>query len=242
MTRHLAVGRLPPDAEVILQAAARTGAPGSLVRTRAIEDAYRKIETLYPELFKKEHNNMKIMLTDVRVAFTDALFEAKTVNGEGKPAYSVVPLLDPVRHAKLIKEIEAGEETVAKEKWGAKADAILKQLRAQDKAALHDGNTKASYDGFEGMKFLSARSQTRPLVIDRDKSPLVAADGRPYAGCYCNVQVELWAQDNGFGKRINTQLKGVQFVRDGDAFAGGAPASADDFTSLDAGADAAALV
>ena len=238
MTRRLAIGRLPPDAEAILKAAAQVGQPGSIERARAIEDAYQKTEDLYPHLFQQEYRNMKIMLNDVRVAFTDALFEAKTVNGEGRPAYSVTALLDPVRHKKVIAEIEAGIDTVAKEKWGAKADAILKQLRASDKTALHDGDTKSAYDGFEGNLFISARSQTRPLVIDRDKSPLVAADGKPYAGCYCNVQIELWPQDNGFGKRVNAQLKGVQFVRDGDAFAGGAPASADDFGDISDGAAA----
>jgi hypothetical protein len=238
MSRRRIVGRLPPDAEAILKAAAQVGTSGSIERTRAVEDAYRKTEELYPSLFQQEYLNMKVMLTDTRVAFADAIFEPKTVNGEGKPAYSITALLDPVKHKKVIAEVEAAIEEVARAKWGAKADGVLKQLRASDKTALHDGDTKAQYDGFEGMMFVSSRSNTRPLVIDRDKSPLVSSDGKPYAGCYCNVQVELWAQDNGFGKRVNAQLKGVQFVRDGDAFAGGAPADADDFGSLDDGNDA----
>jgi len=32
----------------------------------------------------------------------------------------------------------------------------------------------------------------------------------------------LWAQNNQYGKRINAQLDGVQFVRDGDPFGDGA--------------------
>jgi hypothetical protein len=44
--------------------------------------------------------------------------------------------------------------------------------------------------------------------------------------------VELWAQDNSWGKRINATLKGVQFYQDGEAFAGGVSASADDFEDL----------
>lgn len=38
--------------------------------------------------------------------------------------------------------------------------------------------------------------------------------------------VEFWAQDNNYGKRVNATLLGVQFVRDGAAFAGGTTGAA----------------
>ena len=41
--------------------------------------------------------------------------------------------------------------------------------------------------------------------------------------------LDIYAQDNGYGQRINATLKGVQFIADGEAFAGGAPAGDDDF-------------
>lgn len=182
---------------------------------------------------------MKIKLTNVRLAFPQ-LFEAQTVNGEGKPAFSASFLIEPTNP--LVKTINAAIEQVAKDKWGAKADAILKQMRATDKVALHDGDLKAQYGGFEGMYYVAARSAVRPLVIDRDKSPLVQADGKPYAGCYVNASVELWAQDNNYGKRINASLGGVQFFADGDAFAGGGAASEDEFDDITAGANAESLV
>ena len=71
----------------------------------------------------------------------------------------------------------------------------------------------------------------------------VEADGLPYSGCYVNASIELWAQDNNYGKRINASLRGVQFYRDGDAVAGGGgPASEDEFDDLAEGADADNLV
>jgi len=182
---------------------------------------------------------MKIKLTNVRLAFP-VLFEAKTVNGEGKPAFSASFLIDPADPQ--VKALNQAIETVAKEKWGAKAEVILKQMRAQDKTALHDGDLKSNYDGFPGNLYVSARSATRPLVIDADKSPLVEADGKPYAGCYVNASIELWAQDNNYGKRVNASLRGVQFFRDGDAFAGGGVASEDEFDDISEGAAAADLV
>lgn len=233
------IGELPPDAVAILKAAGQVGAPGSLKRSLAIEAATAEVRDLYPSFFKRE-TNMKITLNNVRGAFLDALFVAKTVNGEGEPAYSGTWLLTPDHPA--IPELEAAFAKVAKDKWGAKADAVMKELNLKDRTALHDGDTKADYDGFPGNMFVTSRSKTRPTVIDRDRSPLTAADGKPYSGCYCNVIIELWAQDNNFGKRINAQLKGVQFVKDGDAFGGGTPpADANEFADLGAGSDAGDL-
>lgn len=182
---------------------------------------------------------MKVKLTNVRLAFP-VLFEAKTVNGEGKPAFSASFLLDPADPQ--VKALNQAIEQVAKDKWGAKAEAILKQMRAQDKVALHDGDLKANYDGFPGSLYVSARSATRPLVIDKDKSPLTEQDGKPYAGCFVNASIELWPQDNNYGKRVNASLRGVQFFRDGDAFAGGGAASEDEFDDISSGATADDLV
>jgi len=178
---------------------------------------------------------MQIKLNNVRLAFP-ALFEAKTVNGEGKPAFSASFLIDPADPQ--IQTIEAAIKTVAKEKWADKADALLKSLEKQDKTCLHDGDVKSNYDGFPGNMFVSARSNTRPTVLDRDKSPLVEADGKPYGGCYVNVSLDIWAQDNNYGKRINASLRGVQFFKDGDAFAGGGAADVDEFDDISEGADA----
>jgi len=178
---------------------------------------------------------MKLKLTNVRLAFP-ALFEAKTVNGEGKPAFSAALLIDPADPQ--VKTINAAIEACAKDKWGAKAEVMLKQLRAADKTCLHDGDLKASYEGFPGNLFVSARNPMRPTVLNSDKTPLVAADGKPYAGCYVNVVLDLWAQDNNFGKRVNATLSGVQFLRDGDSFTGGGAASEDEFDDVSNGATA----
>lgn len=177
---------------------------------------------------------MKLSIKNVRLAFP-VLFNAKSVNGEGDPAFSASFLLDS-KHPQ-IAEIKKAIDTVGKEKWGAKWDAVKKQMEAADKTALHDGDTKAEYAGFEGNFYISARNKVRPLVIDRDKSPLVESDGKPYAGCYVNASIELWAQDNNYGKRINASLRGVQFLKDGDAFAGGGTATDDEFDSVDEEAD-----
>lgn len=170
---------------------------------------------------------MKILLRDVRLAFPN-LFKASAPKGGGAAAFSASFIM-PTTH-KQVAELKAAFKKLATEKWAAKGDAIFKAMDAGDKLCLHNGDTKSDYEGYEGNLFVSSRSKTRPTVFDQQRVPLTEADGKPYSGCYVNASIELWAQDNEFGKRINAQLRGVQFLRDGDAFAGGGtPADAEEF-------------
>ena len=169
----------------------------------------------------------RLMLKSVRLAFP-ALIEPSSY-GEGEPAYSATLIMDPDQAEAVDKALAA----VAKDKWGAKADAQLKALRASGKVCLRDGDEKAEYDGFEGKMFVAARSKTRPTVVDGQRNPLTERDGRIYAGCYVNASIEIWAQDNAYGKRVNATLRGIQFVRDGEAFGGGRPAAADEFDEIE---------
>lgn len=172
---------------------------------------------------------MKIKLKNVRLAFPN-LYEARAKNAGDKPAFSAAFIFPPDHEA--VEEINKAIATVAQEKWGDKAAANLKALKAADKTCLHNGDTKSQYVGYEGNLFVNARSMTRPGVFDADGSPLIEADGRPYAGCFVHAIVDLYAQDNAYGKRINASLAGVMFYRDGEAFSGGESATADDFSDL----------
>lgn len=172
---------------------------------------------------------MKLSVKNARAAFAQ-FFEPKAFNGEGKAEYSCSLLIDPADPQ--LAAINAAIESVATEKWGAKAKDVLKQMRAADKTCLHNGDLKSNYAGFPGNMYISARNSLRPTVVDKDKTPLVASDGKPYSGCYINAVLELWAQDNKYGKRINATLMGVQFAADGEAFSGGGVASEDDFDDI----------
>ena len=173
-----------------------------------------------------------VKLKNVRLAFPK-LFRPETVGTGDTKYYSAAMPIEPgsENHAAL----EAAIEEAAKGKWDTKSAAILKNIREKgDIGYVHRAATDdegGAYDGFEGM--YSANASRRedkgpPYIVDRDgRSPLTAASGKPYAGCYVNATVEVWAQDNTNGKRINLQLRGVQFVKDGPAFSGGAPIDPD---------------
>lgn len=180
---------------------------------------------------------MKLKLTDVRVAFAEGLLE-KTSIADSKPAYQARALV--AKDSPLVAKIKEAEEEVAVEKWGTKADGILKKIRANEDGLLKDGDKKADLEGFAGMHFVNFRSDARPTVVNRAREVVTVDDGLVYSGCVMNVHVEVWAQDNKYGKKINAQVTGAQFVRDADAFTGSAtPSDTDDFDDLSAddGAD-----
>ena len=176
---------------------------------------------------------MKVHLKDVRISFAN-IFEPKQVQGQGEAKFSAA-FLFPRTHP-ATAELTAAIQAAAKEKWGAKADEVLKALKASDKLCAHDGDSKSDADAYPGNLFVNASNKVRPLVIGPQREPLVATDGKPYSGCYVNAIIEVWPQDNTFGKRVNASLLGVQFLRDGERLAGGGVAAADDFEALPAAA------
>ena len=91
-----------------------------------------------------------------------------------------------------------------------------------------------NYADFENHMYVSANSKVRPLIMDVDKTKLTNADAsRIYSGCYGYVLLDVWAQDNQHGKRINATLKGVMKAADGEAFAGGQPATEANFADIE---------
>jgi len=71
----------------------------------------------------------------------------------------------------------------------------------------------------------------RPHVLHRNLKPLNESDGVIYPGCRVNLSVSLWAQNNKYGKRVNANLLGVQFVADDEALGGRTPVNPNDLFS-----------
>lgn len=183
---------------------------------------------------------MKVILKDVRIAFIDALWTPKQYQGAGPFRRSATFLVVP--GSDNDKLLEAAIEKVAAEKFGKKAASVLAGVRGNsNKCCYMDGNTKADYDGFQGMKYLASHRKDADgpvLVIDTNKAPLAEGAGRPYAGCYVNASVDIYAQD-GQNTGIRSGLIGVQFFRDGDSFGGASRSDGSEFEDLGTGADAA---
>lgn len=173
----------------------------------------------------------EIMLPRVRLAFPK-LWKAEAMDAQSVPKFGGL-FLFPKDNTELAAKVKAVTKAVALAKWGGKMDDATFRKGVKFRV-LQDGEDKAKYDGFTGNYFVSATNAKRPLIIDRDRSQLAEVDGRPYAGCYVNAKIEVWAQDNKWGKALNASLLGVQYYDEGDSFGGGRTARADEFGDVDA--------
>jgi hypothetical protein len=166
----------------------------------------------------KPKTGITLKLENVRLSYP-ALFAAramKLADGSQQEAkFSAVFLLNKKKHAPLIAQIEKMIERVALEKFSKKV--TLKHT------CLRDGNDKEDTDGYgDDIMFVPASTKSRPVVVDRDKTPLTAEDSKIYGGCYVNAGINLFAYSHPVGgKGISAGLRWVQFVKDGESFGGG---------------------
>lgn len=180
----------------------------------------------------------QILLKNITLAFP-ALGEPQSY-GDGEPAYGAKFPVEPnSENAKLIEDAIRAE---AKETWKDKADSVLAMLFEDGKVAYskreyRSKKTGEPYAGFEGMYYLGTRNATvQPSVYDQygeavnGKSEITR---KAFSGAVVNASVEIWAQDNKWGRRINCSLRGVMLTGEGTSFGGGSgAASADDFAGL----------
>jgi len=175
----------------------------------------------------------KLIIPEARLAFADAIFEKQSVNG-GEPQYGCTLILPP--HSPAIALVKNEEDRLAQLTWADKWQTMIEMIRANNGQALKPGALKAKFDGFAGNFFISCNAKVQPTTVDRRGVQVSAKDGVIYSGCYVLAHISLWTQDNQWGQKINANLLGLQFLRDGDAFSGGpAPSSASDFGDLGAG-------
>lgn len=139
-----------------------------------------------------------------------------------------------------LKKIKAASQQVKIKKYGEDKKKWPKYR--PDKLCLRDGDLE-DWDGYADHFYLSCNRDSErdgpPTVLSnrkgKDKKWIRPEPGDatyPYSGCYVNMIVRLWPQDNTHGKRINAALETVQFLRDGDAF-GKAPVNSDELLTDD---------
>lgn len=185
---------------------------------------------------KTKRVQLKIRLDNVRLSFA-SIFEPSALNEGDAKTFSGHFLLgkDHPQYSEMTNALRK----IAKAKWGANGGAVLKELVKAERLCFRSGNKKRDddgkvMDGYEDMFYVSARSKVRPSVfgLDPKKGQLTDADGKIYSGCFVNVFVSLWAQTGQYGKRINAQLQGLQFVSEGEQFGGGGTADASVFDTI----------
>lgn len=186
---------------------------------------------------------MEVRLKNVRIAFP--ALDKPEAFGDGEPAYQAKFIIVP--SSENVKLIEDAMASVAKDQWKDKAASVMELLKEDKKlcfvkAPYRNKKTGEAYAGFDGMFSLSTRSKNRPTVFDRNNrevTDLAEIKRMIYSGCFVHAKIDVWAQDNKWGRRVNANIAGVMFAKDGDAFGGSSPATGDDFADLAADEDEA---
>lgn len=176
-----------------------------------------------------------IRLEGVRLSYPK-LFKPEAYSEGQEKKFQATFLLDPsdANHAAKIKEIKQAAAKLMREAYGADFKPTgLKGI------CFGDGNKKVKEDGsvsegYKDMFYVSVTNTVRPAVANRKGEPVAEGDPQcPYGGCYVNSTLTLWAQNNSFGKRINGNLRGVQYVKDGPAFGAGPVSVEEEFEALE---------
>jgi hypothetical protein len=151
-----------------------------------------------------------IQVRNVRLSYPH-LFKPWGMNEGDDKKYSAKFLLDKKTHAADIKALGGHIAALQQE--------AFKGRIPNDKLFLRDGDQEGK-DTSAGQWVIAASESKRPDVINRDKTRINEDDDIVYPGCFVNVLIRPWSQNNKFGKRINANLLAVQFVRDGERFSG----------------------
>lgn len=184
---------------------------------------------------EKKKDPARVLLKNVRLSYP-SIYKAKAFggsdgDGQGEPKFSAVGLMDPeTKIGKAnIEKLEDAIDYVKKATWPKGAPKF-----SPAKVCLKDSeDLEEMKDGYDGMMYVTASNGKKPRILDIDGQDVREGDeGAPYAGCYVDMIVRVWGQDNKYGKRINASLEGVKFRDDGEAF-GAAPIDANDFEDDD---------
>lgn len=156
----------------------------------------------------------------------------------GYPSHFIIGPDHPV-----VPVVVAAMKAAAAALWGTNAQTMYDALKGQHKLCLKEGSIiRPGEEVYAGKLFISGNAKKRFTIVGPDRTPVQSSDPfAPYSGSYGNGIIQVWAQDNSWGKRINAQIMGVQFAEHGESLGGGRVAAPEEFSNISAaGADGAA--
>lgn len=177
-----------------------------------------------------------VMLKEVRLSFP-VLAEPKNTFDPSKPRYGASAIMQ--RGGPVHKALSNAMKKVALAKWGEeKGLKILKECAKNiQRCCLQESKVDP-----ENEMVLSAYNDARhpPLLLHANKAimrDIAEIERVLYPGCYVNMKINLWAQDNQNGKAIRAALLAVQFAKNGERFGAGSGASLDEFDVIEGAED-----
>ena len=165
-----------------------------------------------------EESPLRVKTPICRLSFPALFKQAKPMTPDAASKYQCELIFE--KGADLSK-IEAAIKQASVNKWGNK---IPKGIRLP----IRDGEEREG-EAYEGAKFMSVRSDTKPgVVMGRNREPVPEdRQDEVYAGCYVMVSMTAFAYDVSGNKGVSFGLNNVWKVRDGEPLDGRRSAESD---------------
>ena len=157
------------------------------------------------------YSDGSVLVENVRLSYPHALVPQSggvdKVTGKAiPPSYSATGLLDKKTHGQAMRLLKRLiDEILAEKKVSVKADFKF----------LRDGNASGKDDYLNQWTVSAREKETRPpSVRDVDgRTKLGKSDAEKlYGGCWGNILLKPWFQNNSLGKRVNANLIAIQII------------------------------
>lgn len=170
----------------------------------------------------------KVVFGPCRLSYTH-VFSKYAPDGDAASGKYMTNVLIPKEEKETIKAIqqaiEAAKKAAVTSKWGGKEPKKLDM-------PLRDGDTdKEDDDVYSGHFYVNAKSNTRPGVCDKNKSPIMDED-EIYSGVWAIVSVTFFGYDVSGNRGVACGLNNIMKFKDGERLGGRASAETD-FADID---------
>lgn len=170
----------------------------------------------------------KVVFGPCRLSYTH-LFNKYAPDGDASNGKYMTNVLIPKSEKETIKAIqaaiEAGKKAAIVSKWGGKEPKKLDM-------PLRDGDVDKEDDEiYANAFFVNAKSNTRPGIVDKTKSPIVDED-EMYSGVWAIVSVTFYGYDVSGNRGVACGLNNVMKFKD-DERLGGRSSAESDFADVD---------
>ena len=147
---------------------------------------------------------MSVVLKEVKLLYPSLVNKA-TFSGISTDKYQASFLLDETQHKDVIVALR---KEIAQEigKSGLKIP--------KDKYCVKHGSDFED-DFYNNQLIVRSSNRNEILLIDRQKEPIVDKSIF-YSGCIVTAVIDIWIQNNQYGKRVNSTVRLIQFVQDGE--------------------------
>lgn len=150
----------------------------------------------------------RVILKNVEISYPNLFTAVSNENTGGDEQYSVTFKIK--KNDVQINNLYQAIDKALEEKYGAEVPKMKGTF-------LRDGD-ESGWKGFEDCFFVAAKNKLKPKIYNKDNQLIYEEDDYPQSNDICDIVIDIWIQDNKFGKRINCWLQGVRLVKEGKRF------------------------